>query len=114
VNKPLSNLPEPIAEAGVAFEKDVAQVMHAMASEARGKPVGGAPDISTSAAHFREAVHKYYQDAGTPVPTQASDVLGLAESLASIIAPLYEDIRDTFAGYNSGGDNHTQLVHGQA
>jgi multidrug resistance protein MdtO len=114
VNKPLSNLPEPIAQAGVAFEQDVAQVMHAMASEASGKPVAGVPDISLSAAQFQEAIHKYYQDAGTPVPTQASDVLGLAESLASIIGPLYEDIRDTFAGHNFGTGNHTQLAHGQA
>jgi multidrug resistance protein MdtO len=114
VNKPLSNLPEPIAQAGVAFEQDVAQVMHAMASEASGKPVAGVPDISLSAAQFQEAIHKYYQDAGTPVPTQASDVLGLAESLASIIGPLYEDIRDTFAGHNLGTGNHTQLAHGQA
>ena len=114
VNKPLNNLPEPIAQAGVAFEQDVAQVMHAMASEASGKPVAGVPDISLSAAQFQEAIHKYYQDTGTPVPTQASDVLGLAESLASIIAPLYEDIRDTFAGHNFGTGNHTQLVHGQA
>jgi multidrug resistance protein MdtO len=114
VNKPLSNLPHPIAQAGVAFEKDVAQVMHAMASEASGKPVGGVPDISISAAQFQEAIQKYYQDAGIPVPTQASDVLGLAESLATIIGPLYEDIRDTFAAHNFGAGSHTQLVHGQA
>jgi multidrug resistance protein MdtO len=114
VNKPLSNLPEPIAQAGVAFEQDVAQVMHAMASAASGKTVAGVPDISISAAQFREAIRKYYQVAGTPVPTQASDVLGLAESLATIIAPLYEDIRDTFAAHNFGTGNHTQLVHRQA
>jgi hypothetical protein len=114
VNRPLSNLPQPIAQAGVAFEQDVARVMHAMASEASGKPVAGVPDISLSTAQFQEAIHKYYQDTGTPVPTQASDVLGLAESLASIIGPLYEDIRDTFAGHNFGTGNHTQLVHGQA
>ena len=52
VNKPLSNLPEPIAQAGVAFEKDIAQVMHAMASEVSGKPVGGVPDIRMSAAQM--------------------------------------------------------------
>jgi multidrug resistance protein MdtO len=113
-HKPLANLPEPIAQAGVAFEKDVAHVMHAMASEASGKPVAGVPDIRISAAQFQEAIRKYYQDASAPVPTQASDVLGLAESLATIIAPLYEDIRDTFAAHNYGIGNHTQLVHGQA
>ncbi len=62
----------------------------------------------------RRPFSKYYQDAGTPVPTQASDVLGLAESLATIIAPLYEDIRDTFAAHNYGAGSHTQLAHGQA
>jgi hypothetical protein len=40
--------------------------------------------------------------------------LGLAESLANIIAPLYEDIRDTFAGHNYGTGSHIQLAHGQA
>jgi multidrug resistance protein MdtO len=114
VNRPLSNLPQPVAQAGVEFEQDVARVMHAMASEASGKPVAGAPDINVSATQFQEAIHKYYQAAGTPVPSQASDVLGLAESLATIIGPLYEDIRDTFAAQNYGIGNHTQLVHRQA
>jgi multidrug resistance protein MdtO len=114
VNRPLSKLPDPIAQAGVAFEKDVAQVMHAMASEASGKPVAGVPDISMSAKQFQEVIRKYYQDTGTPVPTQASDVLGLAESLATIIGPLYEDIRDTFAAHNYGTGSHIQLAHGQA
>jgi multidrug resistance protein MdtO len=114
VNRPLSNFPQPIAQAGVAFEQDVAQVMHAMASEASGKPVAGVPDINMSATQFQEAIHKYYQDAGTPVPTQASDILGLAESLANIIAPLYEDIRDTFAAHNYGTGSHIQLAHGPA
>jgi multidrug resistance protein MdtO len=114
VNRPLSNLPQPVAQAGVEFEQDVARVMHAMAREASGKPVAGAPDINVSATQFQEAIHKYYQAAGTPVPTQASDVLGLAETLATIIGPLYEDIRDTFAAHNYGIGNHTQLAHGQA
>jgi hypothetical protein len=51
---------------------------------------------------------------GVPVPAQASDVLGLAESLATILAPLYEDIRDTFAAHNYGPGSHNQLAHGQA
>jgi multidrug resistance protein MdtO len=114
VNRPLSNLPGPIAQAGVAFEQDVAQVMHAMASETSGKPVAGAPNINTSAAQFQEAIRRYYQDAGTPVPIQASDVQGLADSLAGIIAPLYEDIRDTFAAHNQGTGTHIQLAHGPA
>ena len=54
------------------------------------------------------------EDAGTPVSPQASDVLGLAESLATIIAPLYEDIRDTFAAYQHAAGGHAQLAPGQA
>jgi multidrug resistance protein MdtO len=111
---PLGKFPEPIALAGVAFEKDVAQVMHAMASEVSGKPVAAVPDIGGSAARLKEAMHKYYEDAGTPVSPQASDVLGLAERLATIIAPLYEDIRDTFAAYQHAAGGHAQLAPGQA
>jgi multidrug resistance protein MdtO len=111
---PLAHLPEPIALAGVGFEKDVAQVMHAMASEVKGKPVAAVPDIRVSAARLKEAIYKHYQDAGTPVAPEASDVLGLAESLATIIAPLYEDIRDTFAAYQHAAGDYAQLAHGQA
>jgi multidrug resistance protein MdtO len=111
---PLVSLPEPIARAGVGFEQDVAQVMHAMASEVKGKPVAAVPDIGVSAARLKEAMHKYYQDAGTPVAPEASDVLGLAESLATIIAPLYEDIRDTFAAYQHAAGGNAQLATGQA
>jgi hypothetical protein len=40
--------------------------------------------------------------------------LGLAESLTTILAPLYEDIRDTFAVQNQAIGPHIQLQHGQA
>jgi hypothetical protein len=87
--------------------------MHAMASEVGGKPVATVPDIRMSAMRVQEAISKYYQDRGVPVAAQASDVLGLAESLATILAPLYEDIRDTFAPKYSPG-SHTELAPGQA
>ena len=113
-HKPLSNLPEPIAQAGVAFEKDIAQVMHAMASEVSGKPVEGVPDIRMSAARMRQEVEQYYGSLGVPVPDAASDVVGLADSLATILAPLYEDIRATFAAHNQALGGQIQLQHGQA
>jgi multidrug resistance protein MdtO len=113
-HKPLSNLPEPMAQAGIAFEKDIAMVMHAMANEVSGKPVDTPPDIRISAARMQEAIRNYYQNLGVPVPAQASDVLGLAESLATIVAPLYEDVRATFAAHNQGMGAHIQLQHGQA
>ena len=93
---PLASLPAPIAQAGTGFEKDVAYVMHAMASEVDEKPVDMVPDIRQSAATVQQEIRKYYHDLGLPVPPQASDIAGLAESLASILSPLYEDIRSTF------------------
>ncbi len=113
-NKPLSNLPEPIDQAGVAFEKDIAKVMHAMASELKGKPVEGVPDIRLSAAHMRQAVEQYYGNLGVPVPDADSDVAGLADSLATILAPLYEDIRATYAAQNQALGARVQLRPGHA
>jgi multidrug resistance protein MdtO len=113
-NKPLSNLPEPIAQAGVAFEKDIAQVMHAMASEVNGKPVEGVPDIRLSAAHMRQAVEQHYGNLGVPVPDADSDVAGLADSLATILAPLYEDIRATYEAHNQALGAQVQLRPGHA
>ena len=94
---PLTNLPEPIAQAGTAFERDVAQVMRAMASEISLKPVDAAPDIRLSATRVQQEVRKYYHDLGMPVSPQASDIVGLTESLASVLSPLYEDIHATLA-----------------
>jgi multidrug resistance protein MdtO len=113
-HKPLSDLPEPIARAGVAFERDIALVMRAMAMEVTGKPVGAVHDIRLSAAHVQQEISKYYQGLGVPVAAQASDITGLCESLASTLAPLYEDIRETFAAHNLGVGAHVQLQHGEA
>jgi multidrug resistance protein MdtO len=95
--KPLTDLPEPVAQAGIAFERDVAQVMRALANEVSGKPVDAVPDIRLSAARLQQEINRHYQDLGVPVADQASDVMSLTESLASILAPLYEDIHATIA-----------------
>jgi multidrug resistance protein MdtO len=94
---PLSDLPPPVALAGTRFEKDVAQVMRAIAFEVSDKPVPAAPDIRLSAESAQQEIRKYYQDLSMPVSPQASDVADLIESLASILSPLYEDIHSTFA-----------------
>lgn len=96
-HKPLKNLPAQIAQAGVAFEQDIAQVMRSLAAEVAGKTTGAVPDIHLSAARMREGVDNYYRGRGLPVSGDSSDVIGLADSLATILAPLYEDIHDTFA-----------------
>ncbi len=90
---PLTDLPASIAQAGIAFEEDVARVMRAMASKVSGKPVDTVPDIRISAARVQQEISRYYQDLGVAVSSQASDVIDLTQSLASILAPLYEDIR---------------------
>jgi multidrug resistance protein MdtO len=108
---PLTTLPEPIAEAGVVFEKDVAHVMRAMASEVSEKPVGPVPDVRVSAERFQWEVRKYYQDLGVPVTPQASDIVGLTESLASVLQPLNEDIHSTFADASRTAQARPQLLH---
>jgi multidrug resistance protein MdtO len=93
---PLSDLPEPVAQAGVRFERDIAQVMRAMANEVSGKPVDAVPDIRLSVKRLQEEIRKYYEERGLQIFPQASDLMSLAENLASILAPLYEDIHSTF------------------
>jgi len=112
--KPLSSLPEPINQAGVVFEKDIALVMRAMASEVVGKPIEGVPDIRQSAARMRQETEQYYGGLRVPVPDTASDVIGLADRLATILAPLYEDIRATFAVQPEGLGGQAQLQPGEA
>jgi hypothetical protein len=107
-------LPEPINQAGVVFEKDIALVMRAMASEVVGKPIEGVPDIRQSAARMRQATEQYYGSLRVPVPDTASDVTGLADRLATILAPLYEDIRATFAVQPDGLGGQAQLQPGEA
>jgi multidrug resistance protein MdtO len=99
---PLSDLPEPVAQAGAEFESDVAQVMRAMASEVSGKPVDAVPDIRLSAAKMQEEIRKHYEEHGLQIFPQASDVISLTENLASILAPLYEDIHSTFVRPHEG------------
>jgi multidrug resistance protein MdtO len=95
--KPLKELPEVIAEAYVAFEKDIARMMRAMADEVSGKVHEAAPDVHASAAKLQHEIRKRYEEQGLPIPPQAYDNISLSERLASILSPLYEDIHSTFA-----------------
>ena len=67
-----------------------------MALEVSGKPVNAVPDIRESSVRAKQQINEYYQGLGVPVPAQAADVVGLTESLASILGPLFEDMRCTF------------------
>jgi multidrug resistance protein MdtO len=97
LQNPLKQLPAPIAESGVAFEEDIAQAMRSLANQVAGKAALPVPDIRASADRLKQAAVSYYQEIGIPFPPQPSDVTGLAESLATILAPLAEDIQTTFA-----------------
>jgi multidrug resistance protein MdtO len=112
--QPLTSMPQPIAETGVAFEKDVAVTMRALSSEVNGKGAGSIPDIRQSAVRMQEAADKYYEEAGKPMPSQASDLIGLARSLAAIIAPLHEDVHAAFAGSHYPDAGSSQLSPSQA
>jgi multidrug resistance protein MdtO len=94
---PLNELPEAIAKAHVAFEKDTARVMQALAGEVRGKTSEAVPDIQASAANLGQEIRKSYEERGLPVAPQTSDMISLTENVASILAPLYKDIHATFA-----------------
>jgi multidrug resistance protein MdtO len=107
---PLSDLPEPVAKAGTGFERDVAQVMRGMADEVSGKPVGAVPDIRLSAERVQQEIQKYYHDLGVPVSPQAEDVVGLTESLASVLSPLYEDIHATFVASSTTAITQPQFL----
>jgi multidrug resistance protein MdtO len=98
LQRPLNELPEPLDQALVAFERDIARVMRSMANEINGKTLEEAPDIRHSAANLHQQVRKYYEEHNLPVSVQGSDVITLSENLASILAPLYADIHATFAG----------------
>jgi multidrug resistance protein MdtO len=111
---PLTELPEPIAQSSIRFEKDVAQVMRAMANEVSEKPVGAVPDIRLSAKRVKQEIHKYYQDAALPIPPQASDIADLIDSLVSVLSPLYEDIQATFAANANTIDAGAQIVKSAA
>jgi multidrug resistance protein MdtO len=111
---PLSDLPEPVAKAGTGFEKDVAQVMRAIACEVGDKPVNTAPDIRLSAAKVRQAISEYYHDLDMPISPQASDIVDLVESLASVLSPLYEDIHATITGASRTARTQTQLMQNAA
>jgi multidrug resistance protein MdtO len=72
--------------------------MRALADEVNGRPSQAVPDLRDAARRLDEAARAWYQERGTSIPPEASDIAGLADSLATILAPLYDDIHGTFTG----------------
>jgi multidrug resistance protein MdtO len=71
--------------------------MRSLANEVSGKPSHPVPDLHDAAQRLDQAVHAWYQQHEISIPPEASDVAGLADSLATILAPLYDEIHATFA-----------------
>jgi multidrug resistance protein MdtO len=111
---PLSELPERIAKAYVAFETNTARVIRAMADEVRGKTPEAAPDLQASAANLGQEIRKSFEERGLPITPQASDIIRLAENIASITASLYQDLHATFTPPQDAATALLQYRHGEA
>ncbi len=98
---PLKRLPAPIADAGVALEEAIARAMRALANEVSGKPSQPVPDLRNAAQRLDESVHTWYQQRGVSIPPEAADIVGLADSLTTILAPLYDEIHGAFTDQQS-------------
>ena len=96
IQLPLKTLPPEVADFLGVFERDAARIMRVMADEVSGQAVLPAPDILASAANLHRAINKWYEDHDQPMSALASDAIHLTDSIASILAPLHEDIHLTF------------------
>jgi multidrug resistance protein MdtO len=97
IKESIHETPEALGRARSLFEEDIVRIMRAMANEVSGKPSGVMPDIQMSAAKLEQEFRKYHQDLRIPLSSASSDVIELAQSLASVLSPLYKDIHATFA-----------------
>ncbi len=99
VQRPVQQLPEPIAKAHIAFEKEIAVAMRSLANEVAGRAAAQVPDLRASADRLQQEILRYFQERGVPVPQSAADVIGLTEGLASVLGPLCDDIHSTFVQF---------------
>ena len=103
-------LSQPIAKALAAFEEDMATVARAMADTVAGKVSGAVPDVQQSAMRLHEEIRNHYQESGAPIPPSLIDMMTLAQNLAAIVAPLYDDIHTTFTNPDLAAVHHPQLL----
>jgi multidrug resistance protein MdtO len=94
-------LPAKIAEAQIAFEKDMAIITQAISDDVAGKVTSAAPDVQESAAALRQEIHVHYVRSGLSIPPLLTGLITLAQNLASIVAPLYVDIHATFTNLST-------------
>jgi multidrug resistance protein MdtO len=107
---PLQDLPPSLAEAHIAFERDIARVMRALANEVNGNPSDPTPDPQNAARRLEQEIRKHYSSLGGQVSSQGADMISLAESMASILSPLYQDIHATFAASRRAIDGQPRYI----
>lgn len=101
-------LPPKIAEAEMAFEKDMAIIVQTMSDDVAGKVTNTVPDIQESAVALRQEIHNHYLRSGAPIPSPLADIITLTQNLASIVVPVYADIHSTFTNSESAVMHHPQ------
>ncbi len=112
--KRFPELPQPIAEAEIAFEQNMAAIARAMADDAAGRTSSAVPDVQESAQRLQDEIKKYYDASGAPIPPSLLAMIGLTQNLASIITPLYQDIHATFSDPELAAMHHPQIKLGEA
>lgn len=98
-----------ITEAQVAFEEDLTALIRAMSEEVCGGVPVVAPDIQTAATNLKDAIQSQYSTSGPPIPPPLVDMITLTQNLASIIAPLANDVHATFSNPQLKTMHHPQL-----
>ena len=108
----VTSLGPPIKDAQIAFDTDLAAMVRAMADEVGGMGPQRVPDIQASADQLREAVQAQYGTAATPAAL--TDMVVLAQNLASIVVPLLSDLHATFRDPREAVMHHPEMGLNQA
>jgi multidrug resistance protein MdtO len=98
-----------IAEALATFEDNMATTAQIMSCEINAQVCPTAPDVQQSATRLRGEIEKNYAASGNPVPPSLVDMITITSNLASITAPLYEDIHSTFADSEQVAMTHRRI-----
>ena len=98
-----------ITEAQIAFEKQLAAIIQAMSAEVCGSVSVATPDIQAAATNLKDAIQAQYSTPGTSIPPPLVDMITLTQNLASIVAPLAEDVHSTFSNPQLNTIHHPQL-----
>lgn len=114
VQRPLKEVPEPIANAQIEFESALAEIMRALADEIDGRAARPTADIEDCARTVEQEIRKYFESIGEPLPARAIDVISLTQTMASILKPLQQDIHEKVLQFRAEYGRLPQLREGEA